>query len=1828
MSSTKLYTKDARIWIQATDPSLVWEGAVLTAPYTPESKVIHLVTDAGVSKTIPIKNEDTDLPPLRNPAILIGQNDLTALSYLHEPDVLHNLEVRFCGRQAIYTYCGIILVAINPYAELPLYGPDMIRAYRGHAMGELEPHIFAVAEEAYAKLEREKCDLSIIVSGESGAGKTVSAKYAMRYFAAVGGSESETQIEKKVLASSPIMEAIGNAKTTRNDNSSRFGKFTKLLFTNYLNVMSLTGATMQTYLLEKSRVVFQAPGERNYHIFYQLCSARDQWPELMLDHQDKFRFLNQGNSPDIARVSDLDQFSETIGALNTLGFTQGEVNDIVKVLASILHLGNIEFFLSNRKNSKESDNDGCSVNADDLHLNLFSDILKLNVDDLQKWLIHKQIESMNETVLIPINLSTSEAARDALAKHIYAKLFQYIVNVINKSLVSGKKQNCFIGVLDIYGFETFETNSFEQFCINYANEKLQQQFNQHVFKLEQEEYLKEGIVWTMIDFYDNQPCIDLIESKLGILDLLDEECRMPKGSDESWVGKLIEKCSKYKHFDKPRFGTNSFFVKHFSDTVEYDAFSFLEKNRDTVSKELVNCLRESEMDFLRKLMELDDCDDGKQNKLNTSLSGRVVISASKSLNTTPGRNRSMPSRQHRQSVGSQFRESLSMLIQTLHATTPHYVRCIKPNEEKKAFKWEPTKIVQQLRACGVLETVRISAAGFPSRWQYDDFYARYRLLCKSSQITEYDFKETSTQIINNWIHDDDKYRFGNTQIFFRAGQVAFLEQVRLDVRKKYIIVVQSMVRRFVYRHRYNRLRKSVLGIQRYARGYMARRKADQLRKNRAAVTIQRYVRGWVARNKFVQARKSVLGIQKYGRGLLARRKFTANLDNYKATQIQRLCRGYLARVAYKSKLRKIIICQSAVRRFLAKRLYKKMKAEARTISHMQKMYKGLENKIISMQQRIDELNKENVQLKTKNSEIPELKTKLEGMKNMENELKASRIESVKKDEALVAMRQQLENERDEKMNILEDRAVAEQEWDSQKQTWRVENEELKKQVHEMIEFAKKEEKVTTSQKSRLLSEVDNNEIHQAYQHAIKDKENLESDNYILRNEIDRLVRLIPKGNITHSRSISNASSINIDEDFGYSSSRNTLEVKRPGHSTPPTHADSSKGESFLTPETFAAKINSSTPTKSSDTVLILKLRKLLDDERLKRKSLEKQISRIDNKSNKSMTNEESLKASELEVENEKLRQDYQLLRNSINRGVESQELEAQYVALQDENKRRRDECIQLRAILAQQSQSLRTLGSAGIKNETGMNEGEIVEAFQAQKLVNRQLESELSALTEENNLRLTELNKTIDDLRSDRDKLQEIIYEKVIHTDDTSVEVLQQSVSYLRYELEKALTLYSEQQEQIDELTRKVEDLINKNNILSNRLREHGLDDSTKLKENVKSNLAVVKKKAQVYRGIFKYNEKDTDKILQRLIVELTPRVAITLFPGLPAYIVFMTIRYTDLLNTDKDVRLLLTNFLLNVRKVYRSPNTSEYRVLWLVNTLKLHNLLKQYGGVDEYMLLNTDSQNQQQLKNFDLSEYRQVILGDITGLHEKTVRQVQEVMKPHIVPAILDHDEMARGKSQGARGRSMSLMTPDGNQTVEPKSLVNQLEYFYKQFQFFGLDDGYIEQIFKQLLYYICAISINNLMLRQELCMWKTGMKIRYNVSCLEDWARKKKMPNDILQPLQPLIQVSSLLQSRKSEEDVDTIFELCSDLTTAQVLRIIKSYTLDDCENPIQPIFIEKLEKKLNERNTHTPNDLFTMEENFVHPLKVIYKYDSIKLEEIELPTILNLDDLLIKI
>ncbi|XP_071511300.1 unconventional myosin-Va-like, partial [Diadema antillarum] len=348
MTTKELYCKGARIWVR--DPEVVWRGGELTQDFKDGDKTIEVEFEEGDQKTVKVKTKE-DLPPLRNPEILIGENDLTSLSYLHEPAVLYNLSERFTRNSAIYTYCGIVLVAINPYEQLPLYGEDVIQAYHGQDMGSMDPHIFAVAEEAFKRMSRFEQDQSIIVSGESGAGKTVSAKYAMRYFATVGGSSTETQIEKKVLASNPIMEAIGNAKTTRNDNSSRFGKYIEIKFNRLHHIV---GANMRTYLLEKSRVVFQAPEERNYHVFYQLCACcdRPELKDLALGDPDEFFYTSQGEAPVVDGIDDKKNFEETKEAFRLLGFKEDMMKQIFRIIGAVLHFGNVDIRPDQHESSK------------------------------------------------------------------------------------------------------------------------------------------------------------------------------------------------------------------------------------------------------------------------------------------------------------------------------------------------------------------------------------------------------------------------------------------------------------------------------------------------------------------------------------------------------------------------------------------------------------------------------------------------------------------------------------------------------------------------------------------------------------------------------------------------------------------------------------------------------------------------------------------------------------------------------------------------------------------------------------------------------------------------------------------------------------------------------------------------------------------------------------------------------------------------------------------------------------------------------------------------------------------------------------------------------------------------------------------------------------------------------------------------------------------------------------------------------------------------------------------------------------------------------------
>ncbi|XP_028299730.1 unconventional myosin-Vb [Gouania willdenowi] len=954
MATLELYSKGASVWIPDSDA--VWVSAQIIQDYKPGHKELLLQLCDRNEVRYPVSSS-SDLPPLGNPDILEGENDLTALSFLHEPAVLHNLRVRFLDYSSIYTYCGIVLVAINPYEQLPIYGEEVIDAYSGQDMNDMEPHIFSVAENAYRTMGREERNQSIIISGESGSGKTVSAKFTMRFFAVVGGSAQQTSVEEKVLASNPIMESIGNAKTTRNDNSSRFGKYIEIGFGRKGDIIR---ANMRTYLLEKSRVVFQASAERNYHIFYQLCASRDL-PEmrgLKLDAPEHFRYTNQGGEMQIPGTDDMSDLELTRNSLTVLGVQPVQQMELFRILSAVLHLGNVNIEASGRSSDRSY------VNADDRSLAIFSKLLGVEGSQMAHWLCHRRLTVGGEKLVKPMNGQQAVEARDALAKHIYGQLFTWTVHRLNSALRSQRGETrSFIGVLDIYGFETFECNSFEQFCINYANEKLQQQFNRHVFHLEQEEYVREELPWSRIEFSDNQECINLIEGQMGMFDLLDEECRMPKGSDENWARKLYDQhlsSKPHPHFRKPRLSNSAFIVLHFADTVQYECEGFLDKNRDTVFEELINILKASQSELVSELFQ-------QHGNMATVANGSV-------------RSGKRATREHKLTVGFQFRQSLQMLMDTLNSTTPHYVRCIKPNDLKEPFIFDPKRTVQQLRACGVLETIRISAAGYPSRWTYEEFFSRYRVLLRGRQSPD-NARGSCTHILPELIPDPDQYCFGKTKVFFRSGQVAFLERLRAEKLRVAAVIIQSHVRGWLCRIRYTRIQWAVVTLQRYSRGMLARRLARTLRYTKAALVIQKTYRMVSVRQLFLMIRQATITIQAFTRGALTRRRHRELLAERAVLLLQARVRGWMERRSYRRVRTTVVFMQCCVRRKAARKQLLKLKTEARSVEKYRQLNKGMEVKLMQLQIRADQQARESAALReTLNTERDAASAELETLR--------------------------------------------------------------------------------------------------------------------------------------------------------------------------------------------------------------------------------------------------------------------------------------------------------------------------------------------------------------------------------------------------------------------------------------------------------------------------------------------------------------------------------------------------------------------------------------------------------------------------------------------------------------------------------------------------------------------------------------------------------------------------------------------------------------------------------------------------------------------------------
>ncbi|XP_045889564.1 unconventional myosin-Va isoform X3 [Micropterus dolomieu] len=1839
MAASELYTKRARVWIP--DAKEVWKSAELNKDYKNGDTSLQLMLEDGTNIEHKLDPKTKNLPHLRNPDILVGENDLTALSYLHEPAVLHNLKVRFMDSKLIYTYCGIVLVAINPYETLPIYGADIINAYSGQNMGDMDPHIFAVAEEAYKQMARDERNQSIIVSGESGAGKTVSAKYAMRYFATVSGSASEANVEEKVLASNPIMEAIGNAKTTRNDNSSRFGKYIEIGFDNRFRII---GANMRTYLLEKSRVVFQADEERNYHIFYQLCASSHlpEFKTLKLSSANDFLYTRQGRSPVIEGVDDTKELCNTRDAFTLLGINESYQMGLFQVLAAILHLGNVEI--------KDRDSDSSVIPANNRHLTAFCELVGVSYQDMSQWLCHRKLKTATETYIKTLPRLQATNARDALSKHIYAKLFNWIVEHVNKALITSIKKHSFIGVLDIYGFETFEINSFEQFCINYANEKLQQQFNMHVFKLEQEEYMREEIPWTLIDFYDNQPCINLIEAKMGILDLLDEECKMPKGSDDSWAQKLynthLKTCTL---FEKPRMSNRAFIIQHFADKVEYQCEGFLEKNKDTVNEEQINVLKASKQKF-DLLVELFQ-DEEKA----TSPTGQPPGTGGRTrLSVKPDKSRDKSSKEHKKTVGCQFRNSLQMLMETLNATTPHYVRCIKPNDFKTAFSFDPKRAVQQLRACGVLETIRISAAGFPSRWTYQEFFSRYRVLMKQKDVLP-DKKLTCRNVLEKLVQDQDKYQFGKTKIFFRAGQVAYLEKLRADKLRAACIRIQKTIRCWLVRKKYLRMRSAAITIQRFTRGYQARCLAKFMRRTQAATIIQKYQRMYVERKRYRQKQAAALVMQTILRAYMARQKYQALLREHKAVIIQKRVRGWLARCWYKRCLVSIVYLQCCIRRMRARRELKKLKIEARSVEHFKKLNKGMENKIMQLQRKIDEQTKDNRAINERlaglessyTAESERLRSDLSRLRGVEEEAKNKTNQVASLLEELERLRKELSTTQKEKKTIEDWAQTYRNEMEKMVSELKEENGSLKQDKDNLNRLIQEQSQQMTEKMARSIAqetqqlETDLNEERSRYQ-------NLLTEHLRLEEKYDDLKEVMASSN-----------------------------VSKPGHRrTDSTH---SSNESEYTYNSEYAELEEGSRaaedvTRGMDTSLTLKLQKRLTELEQEKQSLRNELENKEDQFQRARARDdaefkkargaeleyESLKRQELESENKKLKHNLAEMRQSLlgnaAAGAGAPGSPAYKVLLEQLNASceeldvRKEEVLILRSQLVSQKEAMHhketmTEPSVYVGDVSKLKDAdELKQACIGLKDTNRLLEHQLQTQRRSYDNEVEALRGELQNVKEENNRQQQLLAQNLQLPPEARIEAsLQHEITRLTNEnLELMaddptasrearviiLRRMVDLMEQLEKQDRTIRKLKKQLKVYSKRIGEMGAgqtEGQTSPGQMVDEPIHPVNipRREKDFQGMLEYKKEDELKLVKNLILELKPRgVAVNLIPGLPAYILFMCLRHADYVNDDQKVRTLLTSSINSIKKILKKRGDDFETVsFWLANTCRFLHCLKQYSGDEAFMKHNTPKQNEHTLSNFDLAEYRQVISDLAIQIYQQLIKCMENILQPMIVSGMLEHETIqgvSGVKPTGLRKRTSSI-ADEGTYTLD--SILRQLSAFHSTMCQHGTDPELIKQVVKQQFYIIGAVTLNNLLLRKDMCSWSKGMQIRYNVSQLEEWLRDKGlMTCGAKETLEPLIQAAQLLQvKKKTDEDAEAICSMCQALTTAQIVKVLNLYTpVNEFEERVSVAFIRTIQTRLRDR-CESPQLL--MDTKMIYPVTFPFSPSSLALETIQIPSSLNL-------
>jgi myosin heavy subunit len=802
LDQSKPYDGKKACWVPDKD-ALYLQGEIKSM----KGDVATVALDDGSTKDF-----KKDLLGQVNPPKFEKCEDMSNLTYLNDASVLYNLKARYVIK-LIYTYSGLFCVAINPYKRYPIYTNRVVQIYRGKRRNEVPPHIFAIADGAYSDMLQNGENQSMLITGESGAGKTENTKKVIAYFANVGANTKKSKVEQKgnledqVVQTNPVLEAWGNAKTVRNDNSSRFGKFIRIHFGA---TGKLAGADIETYLLEKARVISQQSLERSYHIFYQLMSdyLKDLkgYCKLSNDIYD-YHFVSQGKIT-VASIDDAEEIMFTDQAFDILGFSQSDKENIFQITAAVMHFGEMKF--KQRGREEQAECDGTQVGEDIAFL--------LGVDhmDLYKNILKPRIKVGNEFVTQGRNVQQCTYSVGALSKALYDRLFKYLVLKCNETLETGQKRVQFIGVLDIAGFEIFDYNGFEQICINFCNEKLQQFFNHHMFVLEQEEYKKEGIDWVFVDFgMDLLACIELFEKPLGILSILEEESMFPKATDKTFEEKLKgNHLGKSPCFQKPRPPKPGqvdahFAIAHYAGTVSYNLTGWLEKNKDPLNDTVVDQLKKGSNVIVHA------CFADHPGQSGGDAGGGGGGKGSKKGGSI-------------KTVSAAYKIQLNALITLLHSTQPHFIRCIVPNEHKQPGVVDAHLVMHQLTCNGVLEGIRICRKGFPNRMLYPDFKHRYTILASAIMAkypanTPADNRAAATEMFNSIEYDPDMYRVGNTKVFFRAGVLGQLEELRDERVAKIMTWLQAAIRGYMCRKSYKKLqdqRIALCVVQRNLRKYM------------------------------------------------------------------------------------------------------------------------------------------------------------------------------------------------------------------------------------------------------------------------------------------------------------------------------------------------------------------------------------------------------------------------------------------------------------------------------------------------------------------------------------------------------------------------------------------------------------------------------------------------------------------------------------------------------------------------------------------------------------------------------------------------------------------------------------------------------------------------------------------------------------------------------------------------------------------------------------------------------------------------------------------------